>query len=186
MKPRASHDIRPSVARILASLSLDSFLSLNPSPSIRKYPNIETFKNGFVALNERLYKEAKKGPEPSKLRRAHLAVLEDRPIGHRLKHKLGRSAMKYVHSHCIIKLLHGFFSLFEYHHPVRRVFPEVFEAFFRVIFTVFASLEKGKMHEMLKEVCSGGRMLEFYQEMYRSWEEEIGNVEKEVLLQRRA
>lgn len=182
--PLTNRNIYKSARDILAMLSLDSFFSLNPLPSLLKYPNIETFKNGFISVNERLYKEAKKEGD-SRLKRTHLAILEGKPTSARLKNKLGRGAMKYVHSVVIIKLLNAFFSLFEYHHTVRRVYPGVFTAFFETIFTVFGSLERSKIQEMFKEASSSPRMLEFYQEMYKCWEEEMESIEKQELLQKR-
>lgn len=182
------------VNNIMASVSLDTFFNLNPILSLRKYPNIESFKHGFVALNERLYKEAKKKQtnqeenghlESPKLKRNHLLVLEDKAISRKLKYKIGRSAMKYLHSHSIIKLFNGFFSLFEYHHRVFTVHPQIFQQYFSTIFTVFASMEKAKIEKMFREVCNSPRMHEFYVELYNCWEDEVNNAEKEVLLQKR-
>ncbi|ELA42038.1 uncharacterized protein VICG_00885 [Vittaforma corneae ATCC 50505] len=188
------NNIYLKASHALASISLDTFFNLNPTPSVRRYPNIESFKHGFVALNEKLYKEAKKKQinqeedgcsESPRLRRNHLLVLEDRPVSRKLKCKIGRSAMRYLHSHSIIKLFNGFFCLFEYHHRVFEVHPYIFQQYFSTIFTVFASMKKTKLENVFREVCGSPRMQEFYEDLYKSWEEEMNNNEKEILLQKK-
>ncbi len=174
--------------KIFADISLDTFFKLNLIPSIKKYPHIDSFKHGFVALNEKLYKEAKKKNqteegEASKLKKIHLMVLEDRTgMNQSMKYKIGRSAIKYVNTHNIIRLFNGFFNLFEYHHAVYNVYPELFQQYFSTIFAVFSSFEKKRMEKVIGEVCSSPRMHEFYINLYKYWEDEINNIERMELL----
>lgn len=180
------------IRKIFADISLDTFFNLNSIPSAKSYPHIDSFKHGFVSLNEKLFKEAKKKSqyneeshsETLKLKRNHLGVLEDKEnfsIG--MKYKVGRSAIKYVNSHNIIRLFNGFFSLFEYHHSVYSVYPELFRQYFSTIFAVFSSLKKKRIEKMLGEICSNSRMQEFYENLYKIWKDEINNIEREEILQ---
>lgn len=166
--------------KILDSFSLDTFLALNSSPSLRKYPSLETFKTSFVSFHDKLYK--KKNENESSLLKNHLAILDNRPLDKRLRRKIGRSAMRYVHSHCIIKLLNGYFSLVEYHYQTSRTFPQVFDEYLAVILTIFGSLTKKRVETLLREACGSTRMHEFYLDLYKSWEAEVDAVEKDVLI----
>lgn len=153
-------------SKIFDSLSLDAFFSLNPIPSLKKYPHFDTFKNGFFSLDETY----NRFDEP----------IEDSQ--HFEKNKIGKHAIKYYNSHSIIKLFTGYFNLFEFHHRVSVDRPEIFEKFLTVILKVFSSMEKNKVENMLKEICISSRMHEFYTELYKIWEEEKNNKEKEYLL----
>ncbi|KAM0680691.1 hypothetical protein GINT2_000961 [Glugoides intestinalis] len=166
--------------KIIDSFSLDTFLSLNASPSLRTYPSIDTFKSSFVSFHDKLYK--RKNENDCGLLKNYLAVLDNKPLDKRLKRKIGRSAMRYVHSHCIIKLFNGYFSLVEYHHQTCRTFPQVFDAYLAAILLIFGSLNKKKIETLLREACGSTRMHEFYLDLYKSWEAEIDTVEKDILI----
>lgn len=168
--------------KILADISLDTFFNQNTVPSLKRYPNLDSFKHGFVSLNEKLFKEAKKKEEQN-LKRNHLLILEEKPIDKLMKHKIGRSAIKYLQSHSIIRVFNTFYNLFEYHHFVFDSYPEIFEKYFRTIFTIFSSLKKKNVERMFMDICSNSKMHDFYTNLYKSWEEEMNNVEKEEFIQ---
>lgn len=155
------------VSRIFDEFSLDAFFSLNTIPSLKKYPHFDTFKNGFPSLTSSINNNSEDDIDD-------YSQLE--------RNKIGKNAIKYYNSHCIIKLFTGYFHLFEFHHRVSENNPEIFEKFLSVILKVFSSMEKNKLEDMLKEISINSKMHEFYIELYKIWEEEKNNKEKEYLL----
>lgn len=170
----------------LNDLTLDAFFSQNTIPSVRTYPSIETFKSGFVSMNEKLFKSMKERHDKSQgsercLEKNHLAILDKKKVSRRLKRMLRRSAMKYCHSQSIIRLLRSYFVLVEYHHRVVNSHPQIMDRYLRTIFAVFGSVRREKMQEMLREICSCPKMEGFYLDLYGLWEGEAGSVEREYL-----
>lgn len=180
--------------KALNDLSLDTFFNYNATPNVKTYPNIETFKNGFMAMNDKIYKEAKKSFGKSKivqseensenccLKKNHLAILESKKVSKVLKGKLRRSAMKYCHSQALIRLFKGYFTLMDCHHRVYATYPEVFNQYLKTVLTVFGSIEKEKIITIIKEVSINGRMYQFYINLYDEWVSTVDVIEKEVLL----
>lgn len=183
-------------SNVLNDLTLDVFFSQNAIPSVRTYPSIETFKSGFVSMNERLYKSIKEGQEErylkstgqkgdassvlpeSSLKKNHLAVLDRKRVSKKLKRRLRRSAMKYCHSQSIIRLFRSYFALVEYHHRSINSHPLIMDQYLKTIFTVFGSIRREKMQEMLREISSSPKMQGFYHDLYSLWGEEMSNAER--------
>lgn len=181
---------------VLNDLTLDVFFNQNSIPSVRTYSSIETFKSGFVSMNEKLFKSVKerqeeclrssdqKGDAASavpELKKNYLAVLEKKRVPKRLKRRLRKSAMKYCHSQSIIRLFRSYFILVEYHHRSINSRPQIMDQYLKTIFTVFGSVKREKMLEMLREISSSPKMQGFYHDLYSLWEEEAGNAERHCL-----
>lgn len=182
--------------KILDDLSLDVFFSQNPIPTVEKYPSIETFKSGFVSMNEKLYKSLKErreeqylrsvehrnGGEPLKFehnfKKNHLAVLDNKKVSKVLKEKLRRSAIKYCNSQAIIRLFKGYFILIDHHFSIRRTYPGILDQYLKTILRVFGSLKREKMGNLIREMSFSTKMYEFYKNLYNLWEHEANNLEK--------
>ena len=183
-----------SASKAITDLTLDTFFNFNSLPTVREYPNIETFKHGFIAMNDKIYREAKKSHEKTKqlqseednsscpLKKNHHIILENKKIPKYLKNKIRRSAMKYCHSQALIRLLHGYYSLMDYHHKACKTYPDLFKQYLKTILTIFGSIEKDKLFIIFKEVCLNERMSQFYTDLYTEWMNIVNSKEKEVLL----
>ena len=168
------------------SLSLDTFFNFNTIPTVKSYPNIETFKAGFLAMNEKLYKEAKKSEiGENSLKKNHQVILENKKIPNTLRGKIRRSAMKYCHSQSIIRLFTGYYTLMDYHYKAYGSYSELFDKYLKTVLTVFGSIEKSKLFIIFKEISINERMNEFYSELYEEWIKVVNEIEKEKLILRK-
>lgn len=179
--------------KVIDNLSLDTFFNFNLIPSVRTYPNIETFKHGFIAMNDKIYRDARKAHEKSRaqseevsdnfsMKKNHLLILENRKIPKSLKNKLRRSAMRYCHSQALVKLFIGYYSLIDYHHKAMNTYPELFNKYLKTVLIVFGSISKDKLFEIIKEISVSEKMTEFYLNLYEEWVNVVNIKEKEILL----
>lgn len=180
-------------SRVVSEMDLDVFFAQNPVPMPIHYPSVFDIQPEFIAMNDRLYRKAKEREDAgrqspsresaSRIRKDYLDVFDDRKeISEKLQRKIQRSVRMYCHSRAVTNLFRGFFSLIDYHHGVCHNYPEIRNAYFRTIFTIFASMKKRCILEMLAEICTGSKMFSFYKDLYRIWEAEGDALEKSYII----
>lgn len=179
--------------RLLADIDLDVFFAHNRIPSIANIPSLPSIKSGFIAMNERLYKRAKKLEETrrqdpnyiprTKMRRKYLDAFDEKKMGSvRLQREVRKNIKMYVHTQALIHLFRSFYTLLDHHHRICDTYPVISNAYMKTVCMVFASMEKTAAIEMLSEIATNAKMFAFFKDLYHVWENETVVQEKEHII----
>lgn len=183
-------------SRIVSDMELDVFFSQNTMPSLGPpYPSVFAIKNGFIAMCEGFYKKAKEREEkrrqnnpgyvPSvKIQRNYLEVFNKKKrVPDNLQRRIDKNVRKYCRSQAIIHLFRSYFTLVDHHHRVCNTYPALSKSYSKTIFTIFASMKKKNIFEMLSEISTSAKMYAFFKDLYNIWEKECDNLENACVIQ---
>lgn len=179
----------PRYSRLLADVELDVFFSHNCIPFIGPLPSPNSIKTGFIAMNERLFKQAEEQSQSAqdRPRRTYLEAFNNKRMACRpFRRAVKRNLRMYVQSQAITSLFHAYYYLTDHHPNAFQTYPMLRIELTRTVFMVFASTSKAVLLEVLNDISTDDKMYGFFKDLYCVWESETSQAELETVVLRRS
>ncbi|KAI5168591.1 hypothetical protein PAEPH01_0257, partial [Pancytospora epiphaga] len=158
------------------------------------YPDVHRIRDPFIVMNDRLYKRTKEriearaeaageGYQLPKIRKIYMDAFDSkRKMTKRQRRKVNRAVKMYTRSQAIANLFRSYYSLVDHHHSVFSTYPVLKKMYYRVIFTIFGSIRRKCVMEMIGEISNSTKMYMFFKDLYLTWEHETDKIEKREVI----